>query len=460
VAPASPSGQGVRGAVGDDPDALYQPLTGPEGWHDASAGVDTARWRAGVERLAAMAEDTVAWTDMVRRGMVLMAAYRSGAMAGLYDDDDVVAHRLLAGTAAPRACGPVAGPHVVAIHAAVAVAAEAGTEPGIVSEAWIRRLHAVACRPQQTHPVVTDHGVHDHVLGHGDYKHHPNHARAAAGGWHPFVPVCGVGAEMANLVGWLGGPSYAALHPAARAAYALHGLHHVGPFAAGSGRVARALASGALLAAGSAPLAGPSRDRAAYHEALDEADRGDHGSLVRLVERWGTGLLDITTTLRDPPASPDQTHALDRWQARVQAGHRLQAMLPAAVERALARHGRRTDLGWMADLAAASVECTGSGDGAPRFDSPPLSIRVVLDAGSVAEELLVIDPHPVTGEGEAVVIRAKEAELEIEVRPEDVSPLAVPAVGRRLDALLERAVTALAVRVAAETAPEVSQGLV
>lgn len=433
--------------MSDDPDALYRSPAGPEGW---KAAVDATRWRGGVEQMAALAEEAPAWADMVGQGMVVMAAYLSGAMAGLYDGDDGVAHRLLAGTAAPPSCGPAAERHVVANHAAIVLAAEAGTDPGVVSEGWVRRLHAVACGPQPTHPVATDHGVHDHVLGHGDYKHHPNHVRTAAGGWHAFVPVAGVGEEMANLVDVLGGPSYAALHPAARAAYALHGFHHVGPFAAGNGRVARAVATAPLLAAGSVPLVVPGGEVAGYHDALAEADAGDAGSLVRFVEQRCAALVDLAVALRGRPAAPDAAAALDRWQARVLAAHRLQAMLPAAVEAVLVRHRRRTDLGWMADLGAAAVEGTGSGEDAPRFDSPPLSIRVPLGDGTVAEELLIVDPHPVGGVGDVVVLRAQWAEVEVRLRPEEMLPAASASLGRRTDGLLERAVTALAVRVAAQ----------
>ena len=436
--------------MSDDPDALYQALAGPEGWKDGSGGVDATRWRGGVEQMAALAEENPAWADMVRRGMMLMAAYRSGAMAGLYDGDDTVAQRLLAGTATPAACGPLAEGHVVANHAALVLAAEAGTDPGIVSEGWVRRLHAVACGPQPTHPVVTDHGVHDHVLGHGDYKHHPNHVRTAAGGWHAFVPVAGVGEEMANLVDVLGGSSYAALHPAARAAYALHAIHHVGPFAAGNGRLARVVATAPLLAAGSVPLVVPGGEVVGYHDALAEADAGDTGSLVRFVEQRCAAVVDATVALRDGRATPDEVAALDRWQARVLAAHRLQAVLAASAEAALTRHRRRTDLGWMADLSAAAVEGKGSGDDAPRFDSPPLSIRVPLGDGTVAEERLVVDPHPVSAVGDEVVLRAQWAEVEVRLRPDEMLPPTSASLGRRIDGLLERAVTALAVRVAAQ----------
>lgn len=436
--------------MSDDPDGLYQPLAGPEGWKDTPDALDATRWRGGVEQMAGLAEEAPAWADMVRRGMVLMAAYRSGAMAGLYDGDDTVALLLLAGMATPPTCGPAAEAHVVANHAAIVLAAEAGAGPGIVSEGWARRLHAVACGPQQTHPVATDRGVHDHVLGHGDYKHHPNHVRTSAGRWHAFVPVAGVGGEMASLVGVLGGASYAALHPAARAAYVLHGFRHVSPFAAGNGRVARAIATAPLLAAGSVPLVVPGGEVAGYHDALVEADAGDAGSLVRFVGQRCAALVDLTVALRRRPASPDEAAALDRWRARVLAAHRLHAMLPAAVDATLAHHRRRTDLGWLADLGGAAVECTGSSDDAPRFNSPPLSIRVPLDTGAAAEELLVVDPHPLDGEGDAVVLRAQEAEIEIRVRPDEMSAPAPAALARRVDVLLGRAVTALAVRAAAQ----------
>lgn len=468
-----PPPAGTMGAVTDDPDAAYQPLAGPDAWQEASSAVDGGQWRAGVERMAALAERAPAWADMVGRGMRLMAAYWSGAMAGLYEGDDVVALGLLAGTTTPLACGPAVGPHVVANHAAIVLAspagaaapssspsgdaspavavlaAEAGADPLVISEALVRRVHAVACQPQVTHPVATDHGVHHHVLGHGDYKHHPNHIRTAAGGWRAFAPVASVGAEMASLVSWLRSPPYAALHPVARAAYALHAFHHVGPFAAGNGRVARAVATRPLVAARSVPLVVPVGETDAYRAALETAGKGSPAGLVRFVEQRCANVVGLVTSLHDRPAGPDEAAALHRWEARVRAAHRLQAILPLAVEAALVHHRRRTDLGWMADLAAARMAYTIGGVDTPRFDDPPLSIQVPLVGGSVAEELLAVDPHPLTAECDVVILRAMEAEMEIHVRPEQVAPPIQADLERRIDELLERAVTALAVRAAA-----------
>ncbi|MGI8686609.1 MAG: Fic family protein, partial [Acidimicrobiales bacterium] len=269
------------------PDDAYAPLDGPDGWPAPAKDALTG----AVGRLRALEDEAPAWTDMVRHGMLLAAAYQSGALAGLYGADDAVSDRLLSGVAGADVCGPQAAPHVLSNHAALGLARERARGRRSVTEAWVRRLHVLACAPQVTHPVLGDHGVHDHVLGHGDYKHHPNHVRTRAGAWSVSAPVDRVAAEMAVLVAALGGDAFAALDPVAQAAYALYAVTHVGPFAAGNGRVARALASVPLFDAAAIPLAVPPPS-AAYRDALAAAGRGEPSPLVDFVARRCAGLVD------------------------------------------------------------------------------------------------------------------------------------------------------------------------
>lgn len=429
-------------------DARYRPLDGPVVWAAASAGVDDRSWRDAVERLRALEQEAPDWVDMVRQGILLASAYRSGAQAGLYEADEAVVARLLAGVAGPADCGPAAEPHVLSNYAALLLAGD----PEPASEASVRRLHAVACAPQVTHLVATDHGHHDHVLGHGDYKHHPNHVRTESGDWQVCAPVELVRAETARLVDALESASSASLHPAARAAYALHALVHVGPFAAGNGRVARALASAPLLGAASVPLLVPAAAGNSYAIALAAAEAGDPAVLVRLVEQCVAGLVHAVVRLRASAGAPEQAAAMERWRSRVEAAHRLHVLLPAELIGALGSHRGRIDLAWMSDLAAAEVVTTSVRADHTRYCAAPLAIRVPLVGGSVVEEILAIDAHPVTGaaDGTAVILEAGGAGLCLEVRPGDVAGALSPLFRPRLDALLDRAVTALAVRVSAE----------
>jgi len=431
-------------------DARYRPLEDAAAWAAASGESDDGAWRRGLGRLRELADAAPDWTDLVLGGARLAAAYQSGARAGLYTGDDGLARRLLAGTASPRTCGPVARPHVVANHAALRLAVDGeGTPTG--SEAWLRKLHAVACAPQPTHPVPSDHGVHDHVLGHGDYKHHPNHVLTPSGAWRVLAPVAGVAGETARLADALRGSPFASLHPLARAAYTLHAVTHVGPFAAGNGRVARAAASASLLGQGALPLVVPGTHDQGYRAALEAAGGGDRPALVGFVAERFSALVDLVVELRAEAGTADAAAALAGWRARVAAAHHLHAALPAAAAAALARHARRRDLGWMPDLSSASVVGDAAGDRA-RYRAAPLALRVPLPDGRVVEERLVIDAHPVDGDGDGLWLRADGADLHLHVRPPELSPPLAPRVRLDLDALLDRAVTALAVRVAAEAA--------
>lgn len=430
-------------------DARYRPLEGAEAWDGAGAVVDGAAWRGALDRLGALDAGAGPWMDMVRRGALLAAAYHSGARAGLYHGDDGLARALLAGVAPLRRCGPAAGPHVLANHAALVLAGEVAggrTEP---SEGWLRRLHAVACAPQATHPVPGAHGVHDHVLGHGDYKHHPNHATGPTGGLRVLAPVAMVGREAARVAEQLRGPSLASLHPQARAAYAVHAVTHVGPFAAGNGRVARAAGSVPLLGAAGLPLVVPGAGDPAYRAALAAAGAGDPVPLVDFVGARLLELVDLVAELRGEASGRDEASALAAWEERVAAAHRLHALLRTGVHEALARHSGRADLGWLSDLSAAAVVADRPAD-ETRFRAVPLTVRVA-QGQAVVEERLSVDAHPVDADPEMLVLRAHEAGLRLDVATSDLRRPGAADLRARLDGLLDRAVTALAVRVAAES---------
>jgi len=426
-------------------DDAYSPLGGPEGWPAPAEDVTTAAARC----LSALSEEAPAWADMVRQGMLLAAAYRSGALAGLHGADEDRAAGLLSGVATAASCGPVAAPHVLSNHAALELAVDAAAGSAPATEAWLRRLHAVACAPQVTHPVPGDHGVHDHVLGHGDYKHHPNHVRTGTGDWQVFAPVGRVGPEMAALASTLVGDAFAALDPVARAAYSLYAVTHVGPFAAGNGRVARALASVPLFGAAALPLAVPAFCAAAYRCALGAAGHGEPVPLVDLVAQRCTGLVDAVVQARSGASCGEAVAALRRWEGRAGTANRLQDLLPAAAEAALGRHRRRSDLGWMDDLAAARVMGPPAGEDASRFHAAPVTIQMATGDGPTVQEVLAINAHPLAGPDDVVRLRAVRAELDVDVRAGDVASPVPADFTSRLDGLLDRAVTALAVRAAA-----------
>jgi hypothetical protein len=293
----------------------------------------------------------------------------------------------------------------------------------------------VACRPQLTHPVRGETGVHDHVLATGDFKHHPNHGRRPSGEWVAHAPVAALREEMSRLLGALAGADFAALPPVTRAAYALHGLTHVAPFADGNGRVARVLAGGHLLDGASVPLLVFADQSGGYDEALAEAAVGNPVPLLRFVADRGRGAAELLADVRaGGPSSPAEAEALRRWQERSRAADVLRRLLPGSVERALDRHRRRSDLGWLSRLSDAVLS--------------PAPLVIVVPPTTV-DEALVVDTHPVLDD-DVLVLRAEQAGVDFKVAPPDLLPEASVALASRLDAWLDRVVSTLALRVAAE----------
>lgn len=385
--------------MSEEADPLYRPLGGPASW--AEVPVDEAAWDEALDRVRAARLHDPAWAAMVRRGMLLAAAHQSGALDGLYPPDPELVLSLLRGEASPGSIDEAARAHVRANAAALRLARDLD-----VSEESIRRLHDVACRPQLTHRVRVDDRIQDHVLATGDYKHHPNHILDPTGSWRATAPVAQVPGEMAALVAHVRSTPFAELHPAAKAAYLLHALDHVQPFADGNGRVGRALAGGCLLRAAAIPFLVLSPG------ALPLAPR----ALVDFVPRAAIGLIDLLVSARsDSPA-------LDRWRAREAMADAVRRRLVPAVAEALDRYGQRPDR--RADLSTAVVT-----------PGEAVTIRVPIPR---VEETITVEAHPDEGEG-PVVLAAVEAGL----RHEATS--AAP-----LDPWLDRVASTLALRIAAE----------
>ena len=322
---------------------------------------------------------------MVTRGTMLAAAYQSAALDGVVPVDDDIIRSLVRGRASLASLDAGSRAHVRANLAALEMTQDAG-----VSEAAIRRIHDVACRPQLTHRVIVEGRVQDHVMAPGDYKHHPNHIRLDDGGWVATAPVALVGQEMAKLVELATGPAFPKLHPVAQAGWLHDAVVHVQPFADGNGRVARALAGGVLLRAVGVPLV-------VFHGTLD-------------VLRAVVGVVDLMAGA-DPGA-------LDAWRTRSAAAEDLRRQVVPALEHAL----RRPDAARRVDVSGATV-----------------TDLVVQVPGVDVDEVLTIDAHPL--DDGPVSVTAREAGLRL-VAGEPVEPWA------------ERVVRVLALRVAAEMEEE------
>jgi hypothetical protein len=379
---------GYEAAISDEADPLYEPLGGLDEW--AAVTVDEAAWAGAVDRFAKACLDRPAWAAMVDRGMRLATAHQSGALDGLYPVDGDLVLALLRGDARLESIDETIRPHVRANVDALDLACEVD-----VNEDSIRRIHEVACRPQVHHHVLVEDRVQDHVLAAGDYKHHPNHRRDAHGHWHPTVPVALIETEMAALVERAGSPEFAAMHPAVQAAWLHRAVLHIQPFADGNGRVARALAGARLLRAISVPFL-----------PMAGGDAGSPAEAVEVMERAVGSLIDVVTAA---PAGK----ALERWMAEEAVAAELRGQLVPALTEALGRYA-----GGRAALTAAYVV---PGD------------AVVVRVPPAVDETITADAH----RDGPVLLTAVEAGLRLEA-------------GEPLDPWLDRVVSTLALRVAAE----------
>jgi hypothetical protein len=344
--------------------------------------VDEPAWAEAVGRLEALRNEDRDRAAMAARGAMLAAAYQSAALDGVVPVDHDLARSLAQGRATLASVDGDVRAHVRANLDALEVARGAG-----VSEAAIRRIHDVACRPQLTHEVIVEGHVQDHVMAPGDYKHHPNHIRLDDGGWVATAPVALVEPEVARLVELAGSAEFAALHPVAQAEWLHHAILHVQPFADGNGRVARALAGGVLLRATSVPLV-------VYDSDLDA--------------------LHATMALVDLMASTD-AGALHAWRARSAAAEDLRRQVVPALEAALRRPGSSR----RADVSGATVD-------------DDLAVRV---PGTEVEETITIDAHPL--DDGPLSVTAREAGLRL-------------VAGEPAERWADRVVAVLALRVAAE----------
>ena len=153
---------------------------------------------------------------------------------------------------------------------------------------WIRELHAVITKHQETYPVYVpgaDGFVEDQrPLLHGEYKQYPNNPTSASTGRvHYYAPPEGTPAEMTRLIDELNSGAFRHAHPIVQATYAHYAYICVHPFADGNGRVARALASVYLYRDPGVPLVIFADQRDLYIDALEAADAGRPSPFVQFL---------------------------------------------------------------------------------------------------------------------------------------------------------------------------------
>jgi hypothetical protein len=240
------------------------------------------RWRAFAR--TGSPEAFAAARRSATRAAALLGAFPDGLRLEDHTLTRVVAHERKgwrAGLERRRAGLPAAFALQLGTYRVVELRAIAGTPP---DEDFVKRLHQLVCGGQTTYLVSNGGRLAREELPRGRYKRLANHSRSGRG-CPRYVDVDAVDDAMPRFVAELGGDAFASAHPAVQAAYVLHTLLVIHPFADGNGRVSRALASIYLLRALSLPFFVESHGRGPYLEALRCADAGEVQPLIGFVAR-------------------------------------------------------------------------------------------------------------------------------------------------------------------------------
>jgi len=161
-----------------------------------------------------------------------------------------------------------------------------------LTEHFIRGLQAQFTAHQETTEALSPDGKIVQVpMKKGEYKINPNNPRRPDGETHEYCPPELVQEEMSKLVS-LYGEYENKYQPEVLSAWLHHRFTQIHPFQDGNGRVARTLASLVFLKARYFPIVVRDQERKDYIEALENADKGELGSLVTLfVKRQKSAIL-------------------------------------------------------------------------------------------------------------------------------------------------------------------------
>jgi Fic family protein len=295
-------------------DAAYEPILDFAAWPQAVPREDL--WANAQSELEVLKQASLpsGALDSAVRTAIRAAAFDTGAIEGLYRTDRgltmTVATQAAAWEAAVDAAAPDARAYFEAQLEAYELVLDVVTHARPVTEVWIRHLHEILTRVQETYEVQTPVGPQARTLPRGRYKTDPNHVRASGGSIHPYAPVDTTAPEMGRLVEQIGSDGFRGAHPVTQASYVHYCLAAIHPFADGNGRVARAVASIYFYRALSVPLVIFVDQRDGYLSALEAADRGDREPFIRFIAEAGRAAVGMVSESMRTALGPQTDDAL------------------------------------------------------------------------------------------------------------------------------------------------------
>ena len=243
-------------------------------------------WRTAKENIKAKNGDTLRnFTDRLVRSLSI----ETGIIERIYDVDRgtteaLVTHGFMEDLVA-RSSTNVEPPKLIEIlrdqEEAIRLVIDGVAHNREMTRGFLHELHATMTRHQSHTDGVDQLGRNVRIpLQRGDFKIHPNNPVRDDGSVHEYCPPLQVVPEIDRLLAM-----YATyeedVDPILVSAWLHHRFTQIHPYQDGNGRMARALVTLVLTKADLLPIVVDRDSRVDYIKALEHADRGDLGYLVR-----------------------------------------------------------------------------------------------------------------------------------------------------------------------------------
>jgi Fic family protein len=254
--------------------AHYLPFPSFASWLEQSPNI------AGDEILVGISKELSSKPEAMRKRALELVrnvtAVETGAIEDLYPSDRGLTITAATEVAILEAVGQKHGEKVRSYVEAALDAYEHvldfATKQRDLAPTWLRELHSLICRNQDTHRVRVAEVFEDRPLIKGAYKTLPNHVLRTNGQVHYYAPPEETEIEVRRMIEELNSSEFQKAHPIEQASFAHYAFVKIHPFADGNGRVARALAAIFTYRAYSLPLLIYASQRSEYFDALEKAD--------------------------------------------------------------------------------------------------------------------------------------------------------------------------------------------
>jgi len=438
-------------------DAQYKPFPSFAEWPPKVGREEL--WNRDREDFRAIAEESEG-VDLARAQEVALrtAAFDTGAIEGLYPTDRGLTFTVATQAAAWEQEVVERDADALELFKAQLEAFEmvldlATSKFPKLTQSWIRQVHEVVTRPQETYTVITPLGLQRQPLPKGEYKSQPNHVRAADGQVHAYAPVNLTQPEMQRLLDEIGSADFQDAHPILQASYVHYALVAVHPFADGNGRLARAVASAYTYRDASVPLLVLAHHRDLYFAALAKADNGDRAPFVDFISRVSRDALQMVTEQLKTAKAPHPGEVLARFRQMYVAQGELSHQQMDALANDLMEDVALMFEEKIVALSlpeGVSIEIMRSSGG---IQEPPASFRSVVKPGArdIQFTFRAAPPGTATIEGNleffvstdsdpasSVMLRAVGPKEEITLGQADLLPELSSAARLRLESFIER----------------------